>query len=422
MMEHPLLTYPVLETIPHLQNMDLIEVKSLHRFLLEAGHELEAALRAEEDWACTHLPNYPPRPDALAFQVKGDPGNLRQRFLRAIRINPNSKLPLYLHLLPGQDAGCRERMPPEDVTILERRDESEYPHYVRLHEGEMARPLEVLASGSDEPDYGLDVGLFTDNQTEWGLEYAFGAQPFCNPSLKYSTQAPFHMGFYHEGRIISTVAPFLKISNVEYRIHLYKTLSRYAFEAGQYYWAWRFMGWALHYIQDLSVPYHASALPRENIANMLWMNLKSLFGFISALKKSTQIVSNCHASMERFLWQILRQAYMDAETDHPLLIALSSPVARIPYSDTFPRDVIAKESAGLARKIDFYMSLYLPNVLVHDSSIEAVDTLELKHIVSLTMKTKGKAAVESMNMLMAERLRALSMHTRSFIYHVLQYP
>jgi hypothetical protein len=50
--------------------------------------------------------------------------------------------------------------------------------FIRVADGENVAPLAVLASAADEPDYGHDINLFSDNPGEVGALYGFGPQPF----------------------------------------------------------------------------------------------------------------------------------------------------------------------------------------------------------------------------------------------------
>ena len=53
---------------------------------------------------------------------------------------------------------------------------------------------------------GMDVNLWEDSPSAWGPLYGFGKLPFGNPSLSFATQAPFHMGYYHESPLIYAAA------------------------------------------------------------------------------------------------------------------------------------------------------------------------------------------------------------------------
>jgi asparagine synthase (glutamine-hydrolysing) len=57
-----------------------------------------------------------------------------------------------------------------------------------------------------------------------------------------------------------------------------KTLS-FAFKTGHPYWGYRFLGWGLHYVGDLSQPFHSRVLPNYSTLGMLWIYFKSILGF-----------------------------------------------------------------------------------------------------------------------------------------------
>ena len=92
-----------------------------------------------------------------------------------------------------------------------------------------AARLAVVASAADEPDYGHDINLFSDNPGEAGARYNFGKQPFGDARFEYSSQAPFHIGYYHENELIFRAAPYLARTYPEVRVHQYLGLARFAF-------------------------------------------------------------------------------------------------------------------------------------------------------------------------------------------------
>jgi hypothetical protein len=417
--EHPMVVFPVLKSTPAVMNAGPVEVKSLHRFLMEEEEGLQDLLSRQEDWARENIPSYAPRPDALAFTAGGNPEDVLNRFYAAIRINPNVKMALYLHLLPGQQAGDREQVDPRELTTLSTLYEMLFTTYVRLEEGEMIRPVDVLSTATDEPDYGFDLGLFTDNGTAWGQIYGFGEQPFGNPGLEYGSQAPFHMGFYHESWLVFAAAPFLKRTFVEYRIHLYKTLSLYAFEAGQDYWGWRFMGWAMHYLNDMSMPYHTTVMPAKRPLAMIWINLKAILGFPRSRDNAVQLLSNRHTVYEQFQWQILRRAHLENDLQHPFLRALTDPLDMVEYDNDFPRKIAARESNRAARRNDRLLRRNIPRYLVSDPKHEIAGSHELDDLLDLIVEEKGMNAVDELTDMIAERFRALSMHTHSFVQYML---
>src|SRR5690242_12396974 len=166
---------------PALPHMDgSVAVEPLEAFLAAQETPLASLLDEEERWARAHVPRYPPRPEALRF-APAAPGSIRTRFLEALRVSPTIAL-----ALPA---------------------------------GPLAAPLEVVAAASDEPDQGMDLGLFEDCGTPYGVRYGLGPLPFGNPTLSFATQAPFHMGFYYESRLLTALAPALLRTYPELRIH-----------------------------------------------------------------------------------------------------------------------------------------------------------------------------------------------------------
>ena len=83
---------------------------------------------------------------------------------------------------------------------------------------------------------------------------------------------------FHEAWVVYKAAPFLLRAYPEYRIHLWRSLAAFALRTGHDYWAWRFAGWGLHYVQDLTQPYHARVLPGVGVTRMLWINTLDLVG------------------------------------------------------------------------------------------------------------------------------------------------
>lgn len=416
--EHPMILYPILRDMPAFVYAEAVEVKSLERFLMEEEQGLMKLLANHETYAREHILNYAPRPDALAFKATGNAADVLPRFFAAIRINPQVKMALYLHLLAGEDPGERELVDPYDITPLKRLYEMLHVDYIKIEEGEFVEPVYILASASDEPDYGFDIGLFEDNKSVWGRTYGFGKQSFGNPELEYGSQAPFHMGFYHESRIVFAAAPFLKKTFVTYRIHLYKTLAEYAFNAGQGYWGYRFLGWATHYLNDMSMPYHTSVLPAKRTLGMLWINIKAMLGLPRSLNNTVQLLSNRHTVYEQFQWKVLREAHLSGDKEHPFLKALVTPVDKIPYSDDFVRNVASRESNRLARKHDKRLIRNVPAYLVSDPGHSISSSSELDDLMEIILTVKGEAAIEDMTDMIAERFRSLSMHTRSFLESV----
>jgi hypothetical protein len=235
--------------------------------------------------------------------------------------------------------------------------------------GSEVSALDVISSASDEPDYGLDIGLWEDSGTAYGVHYAFGSQPFGNPKLENTSQAPFHMGFFHESRLLYTAAPYIRHTYCLYRIHLYAALSRHAFATGHPYWGWRFAGWSLHYVQDLTQPYHAKALPGVGMSRIVWASALDALGFHGPKQDAIQLISNRHFALENYAYHRVHAAYQEARSGDPLLVALSDPVADSPYApwhDSSPEDEVSLEASNVADDLDALLSESVPSHLVSD--------------------------------------------------------
>jgi hypothetical protein len=273
---------------------ETVKVEPLEAFLAAEPQAVKKALDAAESRAVALLPQHRLRPAALAFDPAAGP-SLRASFLRALRVNPEVPLALFLEPAPGAPRSGRPILAERKVSLVAATLAG--GPFEALAPGDKVSALEVLVAASDEPDYGLDVGLYENNGTTWGKEYGFGVQPWGNPALSYGSQAPFHMSFSREDKIIGLAAPFTKRSNAAYRDLQYETLSRLAFATDHPYWGLRFAGWALHYVQDMGQPWHARMIPGRSTLSILLINI---FGSAKAKAGEVVLLSNRHLLFEAF--------------------------------------------------------------------------------------------------------------------------
>ena len=418
--EHPLMAYHALKDLPVWQTQQPVEARTLAQFLVAHEEALAAFLAQHEAWSVQNIPNYKACPDELAFKSGVNGGNIRERFFMAIRVNPGIKVPLYLHLVPGNaghDQFRRDGTPadPREITTLKDLGVMTKTQYVRLQEGSMVSPFDVLVTANDEPDYGFDLGLFADNGTSYGARYGFGVQPFGNPNLEYSSQAPFHMGFFHEASILYKFGPFLKETYIEYRIMLYQALAKFAFEQGEPYWGWRFMGWGMHYVADLTMPYHVKPLPGVSTARMMWINLKAILGAPRSRDNAVQLVSNRHTVLEEFQHQVMKQACQQGDPGHPLIAALTQPSAPLPFSQTSIREVISAAAAAASGNTDRLLEKYMPRAMVSDPTVEVSQHADLPRLVEMIAQQHGVEGVQKLTGVVAERFGAYGAHVRGFL-------
>jgi hypothetical protein len=78
---------------------------------------------------------------------------------------------------------------------------------------------------------------------------------------------------------VYAAAGFLQRSWPDWRAYQYLGLARLAFATGHPYWGYRFLGWGVHHVQDLTQPYHAKPLPGVELPSLLLLEGKALAGF-----------------------------------------------------------------------------------------------------------------------------------------------
>ena len=413
---HTLLTWQALSGMPEVAQAKA-RVESIDAFLAAEGANLERLLQEQELWARANVPNYPPRPEALAFKAGGAAAKdgARLRFLEALRLNPQSKLALFVEVPPGQATPGKPRLPRVDVQALRSGTSPRESNYVPVQEGEEVSALDVVASGSYEPDFGLDIGLWQDNGTPQGARYGLGTQPFGNPKLDYGSQAPMHMGFYHESAIVFAAAGFLKRTFPEWRIALFQALARHAFKTGHHYWGWRFTGWSLHYVQDLTQPYHSRVLPGVSTARMLWINTIAMAGMEGAKNDAISLVSNRHTAVENYQLNRMLQAYERRDMDDLLLRALrdnSQDESHKMHTSASARQVISAEASNLAAELDAVLEQSLPREYTSDPSrtLSSGDPVNLYEVA-----LKNPAQHEALGKNVAALMRNAGKHTRAAV-------
>jgi hypothetical protein len=351
---HALGTALALADLPQIRDAQPVLVESLESFLEEEGVALEQLLDEQEEFLRESLPGYPERPDDLRW-VPTHGGDHRRAFLTALRVNPEIRLAYFVQALPGMDWSGRTALDASDVLVFHKLSLWREWRFYQVHPGETLPALAVVASAADEPDYGHDINLFSDNPGEAGARYNFGKQPFGDARFEYSSQAPFHIGYYHEDDLIYRSAPYLARTYPEVRVHQYLGLARFAFESGHPYWGYRFLGWGLHYIQDLTQPYHAKALPGHGTPELIWIALKAAVGLDSDKLAAIEQVANRHTEVERYQADWLRKLLREGRNDSPLLRAYAD--GRTdghypPFDGDSLRLVVSQESYDAADEFD----------------------------------------------------------------------
>ncbi|MBI5069471.1 MAG: phospholipase [Deltaproteobacteria bacterium] len=411
--DHAIVTRESLASLPALGAR--VRAEPLEAFLAAEGARLEALLAGEEPWLREHVPAWPPLPAALAFRAAGPAGELRARFLAALRVHPAMPLPLFRQLAPGAPLPPgAAALPPSAVTLV--RSGPDAATFVALADGEEVPALEVVATAADEPDHGLDLGIWEDNGTAWGARYGLGPQPFGNPALEFSSQAPMHMGFFHEPWLAYRAAPQLRRTFPEVRIHLFRALAAHAFATGHAYWGWRFTGFALHYLQDLAQPYHARAVPGVGLARVAWLQLLGAVGFPGPRAAAIALASNRHLAAESYTRRRLRDAIAASRAGDPLLAALreTSGDGTAPLADADVRAGVARAGHAAADPLDEAVLRTFPARHVADPAYTFDDTREPVDLPALA-RAGDPAAEQALVRLLSTRLRDAGRWSRALV-------
>ena len=370
---HSLVAYRALETMPEVAQAAPVKVEPLEAFLKAEEAAIATLLARQEAWARQNVEAYAPRPDNLAFSANPARADDARRlaFLMALRVSPNSRFALFVQPDTRTQPEPAQPLPHAAVNFLPEQPNSPY-RYGELKPGDTVSALSVVATASNEPDYGLDINLWEDSPSDWGKVYGFGKLPFGNPALYFSTQAPFHMGFFHQDWLLYKAAPFLKRTLPLLRVHQYSGLAALAFRTGHAYWGWRFTGLTLHYIQDLTQPYHASLAPGDSTLRMITANALAMAGWPKRRDDLIVLLSNRHLALEKYQNDLLMTAAR-AKADSPIeasLRRLDGDAAYPVWTDLYARDVVAKESFQAGERIVQAIVAAMPAAFVSDPAFD----------------------------------------------------
>ncbi|HRA63352.1 MAG TPA: hypothetical protein PLY50_12055, partial [Burkholderiaceae bacterium] len=410
------------ESMPEVAKAPPVTVEPLEMFLKAQEPAIAELLMRQEQWARTNMPQYAPR--AATQDFKPDPNRSddqrRLAFLTALRISPLSRFALYLQPDRRETPDTTRLLAHDAVSFLPEQPNDSRRFY-RIAAQDQVAPLAVLASASDEPDYGLDINLWQDSPTDWGKAYGFGTIPFGNPALYYATQAPFHMGFYHQDWLIYKAAPFIQRTYPLMRIQQYTSLASLAFRTGHAYWGWRFTGLALHYIQDLTQPYHADLAPGDSTLRLISANVLAMAGFPGRRDDLIVLLSNRHLVLEKFQNESM-VASAKAGKDTALETALRRLALDASYpawNDNYARDTVSLESHAISGRTVQTLLATVPPPLVSDPKFDfGVNEAGIDLLAEIDRYGPGKRA--ELEKLVAELLSRLGAHSRNTVRGVLK--
>ncbi len=296
---HALITRAALAAPSWRRLDDACRVASLEEFVESAGDHLNPIIRWYEGLLADKLGRIPPRREGSS--------SIRtvEAFFGALRTGPDYR-PSYV-ILSGPDGSVGDA--PHDPG----REGPPGPAYTETRIGEEISFRDILCCYSDEPDWGMDMDLFGADGRP------FGPSPFGGNS-GMSSQAAFHMDFRFGSPVVRTLLPRLGTSFMEERVRVFFTSARLAFNISLPYWGARFTAWAMHYLQDLTQPYHAKPFPFGLL--FLFRKAAPRASIGSFMESNTNLLRNRHLLFEAAVHYLLNDALKTAR-DHPFIPALA---------------------------------------------------------------------------------------------------
>lgn len=411
---HYLLTYQALKSFKPISSAETIAPESLESFVQAEKLGLVNLLNQIE-LVAKENPSYPPLPSELFFTGTNKNYDLAKQFLMALRLNPDVNA---LYILEPKSQKPHFLTTEVSDLPLSTLTEHAGKDLRKILPGQKVSPLAIVATGSEEPDHGLDFNLWSDNKSWYKDFYNFGAQPFGNPLLSFGSQAPFHMGFFHETPILYVAGAFLKRCYPEYRITQFTMLSRFAFATGHPYWGYRFLGNALHYLQDLTQVYHSRVAPDMSVPKLIGINLLAIMGFDKLKRNTTQILSNKHLGFESYQLGLIQNALQNQNESAILKSLADESIDKNyrPFSHSYARKVVAKEAYDRAAHVDELIKKALPAYLL-DPKVNFV--IKDGPDLFLEVKKNPNEANAALDQELITLMGSFGAHTRKLVAYVL---
>lgn len=279
-------------------------------------------------------------------------------FLRAARLNPETRFALVSRVLPG--AQPTFTVVPPETAWPQLKVKPPMPMVFEDVTGQEVSGRSVLSTFADEPDWQMDRDL-------WAIaDYGYGEQPYGKTDGE-GTKAPFHVQLQHENAIVRTFASELTEGMMLDRVELFTRLSRLAFQSGHPYWGYRFASWATHYVQDLAQPYHAKAVPYAGTCYYVNFMFSPFKGAIK--RRTTMKITNRHLLYEDYVAYGLMRSYTGTdETTRALAAYLGSGETVFAGVDSVEEllAVVSEKAAAHGPRIDRALRTAYPARLVKD--------------------------------------------------------
>jgi hypothetical protein len=250
---------------------------------------------------------------------------------------------------PAQDAATYARLAGE----LELQPLEKVPPTVQgpCGPGASVTPYEVLLGNpADEPDQGMDQNLPASADPSNDRKFMGGATGPNSRGFRH-----MYFGGWKPLKPVATFqVPSRALGQAPGRVAKLAAKARELFGKGDVVWGARVAGWAAHYLQDLSQPFHSAQIP--NLRMVPWYTLwrwPPAEGFNDLVVETTRTISNYHYAFEGYISVRQRQGEKSTMAD---CFAKADEHAGLSYDPaTQPPEELAHEvarrSVGLAPEV-----------------------------------------------------------------------
>lgn len=146
----------------------------------------------------------------------------------------------------------------------------------------------------DEPDSGMDQDIPASEDPTNDRAWMGGAKGAYSQGFRHM----LFLGWGVTDPLASFQIPFRKLGQADQRAGLLFERARELQRQGHNAWAWRVLGWSLHFVQDLSQPFHSTQVPHPRLVP--WGVLKpSQDGVKAFIAATTSQLGREHTEFEK---------------------------------------------------------------------------------------------------------------------------
>lgn len=157
---------------------------------------------------------------------------------------------------------------------------------------------DLLRLAAEDPDHGIDSDLPDSADPNNERKFMGGAKGSSSQGFRHM----YWPGWNWKRPVATFQIPVHALGQSPDRIELLANEARERIRRGDLVWGIRILGWTLHYIQDLTQPFHTAQFP-----SLKMMPLTALFAwppanvFPNLVRESTRVVTNYHWAYEGYV-------------------------------------------------------------------------------------------------------------------------